>query len=103
MISERALRNTYFPAFKACVDAGALTLMTSFNDVDGIPSTGNDWLLQDILREEWGFDGMVVTDWNSSGEMIAHGFAEDLKDLCGNINQRGCRYGYDVVGIYPVR
>ena len=80
MISERALRNTYFPAFKACVDAGALTLMTSFNDVDGIPSTGNDWLMQDILREEWGFDGMVVTDWNSSGEMIAHGFAEDLKD-----------------------
>lgn len=80
MISERALRNTYFPAFKACVDAGALTLMTSFNDVDGIPSTGNDWLLKDVLREEWGFDGMVVTDWNSSGEMIAHGFAEDLKD-----------------------
>lgn len=79
MISERALRNTYFPAFKACVDAGALTLMTSFNDVDGLPSTGNDWLLRDILREEWGFDGMVVTDWNSSGEMIAHGFAEDLK------------------------
>ncbi len=80
MISERALRNTYFPAFKACVDAGALTLMTSFNDVDGLPSTGNDWLLRDILRKEWGFDGMVVTDWNSSGEMIAHGFAEDLKD-----------------------
>uniref|UniRef100_UPI0040561F34 glycoside hydrolase family 3 N-terminal domain-containing protein n=1 Tax=Alistipes sp. TaxID=1872444 RepID=UPI0040561F34 len=79
MISERALRNIYFPAFKACVDAGALTLMTSFNDVDGLPSTGNDWLLRDILREEWGFDGMVVTDWNSSGEMIAHGFAEDLK------------------------
>lgn len=79
MISERALRNVYFPAFKACIDAGALTLMTSFNDVDGLPSTGNDWLLKDILREEWGFDGMVVTDWNSSGEMIAHGFAEDLK------------------------
>ena len=80
MISERALRNTYFPAFKACIDAGALTLMTSFNDVDGVPSTGNSWLLQDVLREEWGFDGMVVTDWNSSGEMVAHGFAEDLKD-----------------------
>ena len=79
MISERALRNTYFPAFKACVEAGALTLMTSFNDVDGLPSTGNEWLLRDILREEWGFDGMVVTDWNSSGEMVAHGFAEDLK------------------------
>ena len=79
MISERALRNVYFPAFKACIDAGALTLMTSFNDVDGLPSTGNRWLLTDILREEWGFDGMVVTDWNSSGEMIAHGYAEDLK------------------------
>ena len=80
MISERALRNTYFPAFKACIDAGALTLMTSFNDVDGIPSTGNRWLLRDILRDEWGFDGMVVTDWNSSGELEDHGFAEDLKD-----------------------
>jgi len=79
MISERSLRNTYFPAFKACVDAGALTLMTSFNEIDGIPSTGNKWLLDDILRKEWGFKGMVVTDWNSSGEMIAHGFASDLK------------------------
>lgn len=79
MISERALRNTYFPAFKACVEAGALTLMTSFNDVDGLPSTGNDWLLTDILRKEWGFDGMVVTDWNSSGELVSHGYAEDLK------------------------
>ncbi|MBP3455201.1 MAG: beta-glucosidase BglX [Alistipes sp.] len=79
MISERSLRNTYFPAFKACVDAGALTLMTSFNEIDGIPSTGNDFLLKDVLRQEWGFDGMVVTDWNSSGEMVAHGFAKDLK------------------------
>ena len=79
MISERSLRNTYLPAFKACVDAGALTLMTSFNEIDGIPSTGNDFLLRDVLRREWGFDGMVVTDWNSSGEMIAHGFAKDLK------------------------
>lgn len=79
-IPERSLRNTYFPAFKACVEAGALTLMTSFNENDGIPSTGNRWLLTDVLRGEWGFDGMVVTDWNSAGEMIAHGFAEDVKD-----------------------
>lgn len=79
MISERSLRNTYLPAFRACVDAGALTLMTSFNEIDGIPSTGNDFLLRDVLRGEWGFDGMVVTDWNSSGEMVAHGFARDLK------------------------
>ena len=79
MISERSLRNTYFPAFKATAEAGAATLMTSFNEIDGIPSTGNKWLLKDILRDEWGWDGMVVTDWNSAGEMIAHGFSRDLK------------------------
>ena len=79
MISERSLRNTYFPAFKAAADAGAATLMTSFNEIDGIPSTGNKWLLKDVLRDEWGWEGMVVTDWNSAGEMIAHGFSRDLK------------------------
>lgn len=79
MISERSLRNTYFPAFKAAAEAGAATLMTSFNEIDGIPSTGNKWLLKDILRDEWRWDGMVVTDWNSAGEMIAHGFSRDLK------------------------
>ena len=79
VITERMLRNTYFPAFKATAEAGAATLMTSFNEIDGIPSTGNKWLLKDILRDEWGWDGMVVTDWNSAGEMIAHGFSTDLK------------------------
>ena len=79
MISERSLRNTYFPAFKATAEAGAATLMTSFNEIDGIPSTGNRWLLKDVLRDEWGWNGMVVTDWNSAGEMIAHGFSKDLK------------------------
>ena len=79
MISERSLRNTYFPAFKATAEAGAATLMTSFNEIDGVPSTGNKWLLKDVLRGEWGWDGMIVTDWNSAGEMIAHGFSRDLK------------------------
>jgi len=79
-ISERELRETYFPAFKACSDAGAMTLMVSFNANDGIPSTGNKWLVSDVLKGEWGFDGMVVTDWNSAGEMVPHGFASDLKD-----------------------
>ncbi len=79
MIAERSLRNTYFPAFKATAEAGAATLMTSFNEIDGVPSTGNRWLLKDVLRDEWGWDGMVVTDWNSAGEMIAHGFSRDLK------------------------
>ena len=79
MISERSLRNTYFPAFKAAAEAGVATLMTSFKEIDGIPSTGNKWLLKDVLRDEWGWKGMVVTDWNSAGEMIAHGFSRDLK------------------------
>jgi len=78
-LTERLLRNVYMPAFKACVEAGAATVMTSFNEIDGIPSTGNKWLLKDVLRNEWGFDGMVVTDWNSSGEMINHGFSADLR------------------------
>ena len=79
VITERMLRNTYFPAFKATAEIGAATLMTSFNEIDGIPSTGNRWLLKDVLRDEWGWAGMVVTDWNSAGEMIAHGFSRDLK------------------------
>ncbi len=79
-ISERTLRNIYFPAFQAGVKAGAMTLMTSFNTLGGVPSTGNRWLLQDVLRGEWGFDGMIVTDWNSSGEMVMHGVAKDLKE-----------------------
>lgn len=80
-IPPRQMRNVYLPPFEACiVDAGAMTLMTSFNDNDGIPATGNTALLTDVLRKEWGFDGMVVTDWNSAGEMIAHGFVADGKD-----------------------
>lgn len=79
-IPERQLRNVYLPPFEAAVKSGAMTLMTSFNDNDGIPATGNRYLLEDVLRGEWGFGGMVVTDWNSAGEMIAHGFVKDGKD-----------------------
>lgn len=78
-ITERNLRNVYLPPFEACVKAGAMTLMTSFNDNDGVPSTANRFLLRDVLRNEWGFDGFVVSDWTSAKEMIAHGFAEDNK------------------------
>ena len=81
LIPEHLLRNVYLPPFEAAVKAGALTLMTSFNDNDGVPSTGNAYILKDILREEWGFDGLVVTDWNSMGEMINHGFGADHKDV----------------------
>lgn len=80
-IPERQLRNVYLPPFEAAVEAGAATFMTSFNDNDGIPATANKFLLKDVLRDEWGFKGFVVTDWGSSTEMIAHGFASSTEDV----------------------
>ena len=80
-LTERQLRNFYLPPFEAAIKAGAMTLMTSFNDNDGVPSTGNAFVVKDILRGEWGFDGLVVTDWDSMGEMIDHGFGVDRKDV----------------------
>jgi beta-glucosidase len=80
-IPERRLRNVYLPPFEAATKAGAATFMTSFNDNDGIPSTGNAFILKDVLRDEWGFDGLVVTDWASASEMISHGFAADSKEV----------------------
>lgn len=79
-VPERVLRNVYLPSFKAAVDAGCATFMTSFNDNDGVPGTANKFVLKDILRDEWKFDGMVVTDWASAAEMINHGFCADGKD-----------------------
>lgn len=72
-ISERSLRETYLPPFKAALDAGVATFMSSFNEIAGVPSTGNRRLLTDILRHEWGFKGFVVSDWTSIPEMRAHG------------------------------
>ena len=80
-LTERQLRNVYLPPFEAAVKAGAMTLMTSFNDNDGVPSTANTFVVKDVLRGEWGFDGLVVTDWDSMGEMIDHGFGADRKDV----------------------
>ena len=79
-IPERRLRNVYLPPFEAATKAGAATFMTSFNDNDGIPSTGNAFILKNVLRDEWGFDGFVVTDWASASEMISHGFAVGSKE-----------------------
>lgn len=76
-ISERTLREVYLPPFKAALDAGVRTFMTSFNDVDAVPASGSKFLLTDILREEWGFDGFVVTDYTSINEMVPHGFSKD--------------------------
>jgi beta-glucosidase len=80
-IPPRLLRNVYLPPFEAAVEAGAATLMTAFNDNDGVPSSGNAPLLNDILRNDWGFDGFVVSDWASMSEMMAHGYARDLKEV----------------------
>lgn len=78
--SDRTLRDVYLPPFKAAIDAGVETVMASFNEIGGIPSSGSKYLLNDILRDEWKFNGFVVSDWNSIGEMINHGFASDLKN-----------------------
>ncbi|WP_199792363.1 beta-glucosidase BglX [Allosphingosinicella vermicomposti] len=76
-MSDRELRDTYLPPFKAALDAGAASFMTSFNELNGIPATGNTYLLTDILRKEWDFKGFVVTDYTSINEMVPHGFARD--------------------------
>lgn len=78
-IPERQMRNVYLPPFEAAVKAGCASIMTSFNDNDGIPASGNKALLTDILRDEWGFDGVVVSDWASIHEMVIHGFSENNK------------------------
>jgi beta-glucosidase len=74
-VSERTLREIYFPPFKAAVDAGVGTVMSAFNDLDGIPCTANSFILTDVLRREWHFHGMVISDWNAVKELIAHGVA----------------------------
>lgn len=79
-ITPHTLKNVYLPPFQKAIDAGLATVMTSFNDNDGIPSSGNKYLLKNILREQMGFNGLIVSDWNSVGEMITHGFAADGKD-----------------------
>lgn len=79
-VSERTLREVYLPPFKAAFDAGALSTMAAFNELSGIPATGNDWLMTRLLRGEWGFRGFVVSDYTGDEEMIAHGFAKDARE-----------------------
>ena len=76
-ISEHTLREYYLPPFHAAVDAGAATLMSAFNSLNGVPSSANPFTLTQVLRKEWGFRGFVVSDWESVGELIAHGIAND--------------------------
>ncbi len=98
-MSERKLREVYLPPFKAAAEAGAATFMSSFNTIDGIPATGNNFTLRKVLKGEWNFQGFVVSDWNSVGEMIPHGVAADgsdasVKALMAGVDMDMCSSNY---------
>lgn len=94
-IPEVQLRDVYLPPFKGQADMGAATFMCSFNDINGVPSTANRHLNVDILRQEWGYDGLLVTDWASIAQLVPHGIAADLKDASRMALK--CRVGMDMM------
>ena len=89
-VSERMLRETYLPAYRACVEAGARLVMPSFNSLNGVPSVANKYLMNEILRKEWGFEGVVISDYDAVGELVNHGVAKDLKDAARLAMEAGC-------------
>ncbi len=89
-VSERMLRETYLPAYKACLEAGARLIMPSFNALNGVPSVANKYLMNEILRKEWGFEGVVISDYDAVGELVTHGVAADLKDAARLAMEAGC-------------
>lgn len=89
-LSERLLREAYLPAYKDCIDAGATMLMPSFNSLNGVPSVANPWLMQKILRQEWQFDGVVISDYDAIGELLRHGIAADKKEAAKLAFANGC-------------
>ena len=89
-LSEHILREFYLPAYKACIDAGTDMLMPSFNVLNGVPSTANKWLMHDILCKEWGFEGVVISDYAAIAELIAHGIAPDKKTAAKLAFENGC-------------
>lgn len=91
-MSERQLRESYLPAYKAALDEGCEMVMTAFNTVDGIPASGNKKLMRDLLREEWGFDGVMISDWGAVKELIPHGVAEDEREAA----LKGLEAGVDI-------
>ncbi|UIR58023.1 beta-glucosidase BglX [Sphingobacterium sp. SRCM116780] len=94
-MSLHRMYNEYFPPYKAAIDAGAGTVMTSFNDINGVPATANHWLVTDVLRKQWGFKGMVVTDYTGVNELMAHGLG-DLQQVSALSLQAGV--DMDMVG-----
>lgn len=89
-LSEHTLREYYLPAYKACIDAGSTMIMPSFNSLNGIPAIANTWLMNKILKEEWGFNGVVISDYNAIGELLKHGVAEDKKEAARLAFSCGC-------------
>ncbi len=89
-IPDHELRNVHLPPFRAAVDAGVASVMTSFSDLNGVPATGNAMLLQEILREEWGFDGFVVSDWDSVRQLAVHGLTPDDRESAFEAATAGC-------------
>lgn len=89
-ISERTLRQVHFPAYKACVDAGVKMLMPSFNNLNGVPSVANKWLMNTVLRNEWGYEGIVISDFAALRELIEHGVAKDKKEAARIAFESGC-------------
>src|SRR5207248_10871981 len=92
-LSERTLWETYLPPYEAAVKAGVATVMASFNDIGGTPAHASDWLLGDVLRHRWGFNGLVISDWGGMGELIHHGVAGEE----GEGGDRRVLAGVDVV------
>lgn len=89
-MSDRMLWETYLPPFKAAVDAGVSTFMNAFNDLNGVPATGSSYLQRDILKGKWNFEGFVVSDWGSVGQMIMHGYSKDGKEAAYAAITAGC-------------
>lgn len=89
-MSDVLLDNVYLPPFKAALRSGVATFMNSFNDINGLPSTANSYLQRTLLKGDWHFNGFVVSDWNSVGEMVNHGFVADLKGAAQKGIEGGC-------------
>ncbi len=89
-ISERLLREYYLPAYKACIDAGTVMLMPSFNSLNGIPSIANKWLMRNVLKDEWGFDGIVISDYNAIGELLKHCITDNSREAAKMAFECGC-------------